>query len=165
MSDFNRFMYVATKAVHAEEMTYSDYCALRGVFVAPTHSGAEEGYLTQCIATKVVEWMSKEQFEKSYRTMEGLSFGMAIEAAKKGMKIARSGWNGKGMWVSISCHESMKVKSENFWNSNNKQYAEENGGFATVLPSFTMKTATGEIQMGWLASQSDMLAEDWIIVP
>ena len=46
----------------------------------------------------------------------------------------------------------------------NAQHAKEQGGYATVLPCITMKTATGEILMGWLASQTDMLAEDWGIV-
>jgi hypothetical protein len=46
----------------------------------------------------------------------------------------------------------------------NKAYAQENGGNATVLPCITMKTATGEILMGWLASQTDLLADDWGIV-
>ena len=44
------------------------------------------------------------------------------------------------------------------------EYARKNGGSAVVLPCITMKTATGEILMGWLASQTDMLAEDWSVV-
>lgn len=46
----------------------------------------------------------------------------------------------------------------------NAEHARQSGGTATVLPSITMKTATGEILMGWLASQSDMLATDWVVL-
>ena len=46
----------------------------------------------------------------------------------------------------------------------NAEYAEQNGGTAKVMPYVTMKTADGAIVMGWLASQTDMLAEDWEIV-
>ena len=41
----------------------------------------------------------KAVFEEAYRPTDGLSFGLAIEAAKKGMKIARAGWNGKNQYV------------------------------------------------------------------
>lgn len=93
-----------------------------------------------------------------------MDFGDAIRALKAGNKVARAGWNGKGMWLSLSCNGSRAVAAENFWSPHNKAFAEQNGGNATVLPSITMKTATGEILMGWLASQTDMLSEDWIIV-
>jgi hypothetical protein len=98
-----------------------------------------------------------------------LTFGDAIEALKAGRKVARSGWNGKGMWLSLSVGvglaQARSIPAESFWSENNRKYAEDNGGFATVLPCITMKTATGEILMGWLASQSDMLSNDWEVVP
>ena len=93
-----------------------------------------------------------------------LTFGEAIQALKAGHKVARSGWNGKGMFLSLSCDGTREVAAENFWSPHNAQFARENGGTATVLPSITMKTATGEILMGWLASQTDMLAEDWVVL-
>lgn len=95
---------------------------------------------------------------------ENMGFGGAIAALKAGKKVARAGWNGKGMWLSLSCDGSREVPAENFWSQHNSEFARQNGGVATVLPSITMKTATGEILMGWLASQTDMLAEDWLVV-
>lgn len=92
-----------------------------------------------------------------------MDFGQAIEALKGGKKVSRSGWNGKGMWLSYSPGNDA-LPSDKFWSPHNKEYAEQNGGSAKVLPCITMKTATGEILMGWLASQTDMLAEDWGIV-
>lgn len=98
-----------------------------------------------------------------------MDFGDAIRAMKDGKKVARSGWNGKGMWLSLSGHSagSRLVPAEAFWSKNNRDYAsscDAYNGYAKVLPCITMKTATGEILMGWLASQTDMLAEDWVVV-
>lgn len=97
-------------------------------------------------------------------SVNAMDFGDALRALKAGKKVARFGWNGKGMWLSLSCDGMREVAAENFWSPHNAAFARENGGKATVLPSITMKTATGEILMGWLASQSDMLAEDWVEV-
>lgn len=97
-----------------------------------------------------------------YPTQHG-SFGWAIEALKSGHRVARQGWNGKNMWLSYS-PGSESLPAANFWSTANREYAESQGGSAKVLPCITMKTATGEILMGWLASQSDMLADDYYIV-
>ena len=93
-----------------------------------------------------------------------MDFGDAIRALKVGERVAREGWNGKGMWLSLSCGGTMRVLAENFWSENNRDFANSQGGTADVLPSITMKTADDKILMGWLASQTDMLADDWMIV-
>ena len=116
--------------------------------------------------------MNDETIEQEIQAKaNGMSFGDAIAALKAGQKVARAGWNGKGMWLSLSCAPGgdaiagrREIAAENFWSANNSEYARQNGGSAVVLPCITMKTATGEILMGWLASQSDMLADDWEIV-
>jgi hypothetical protein len=59
---------------------------------------------------------------------------------------------------------SPALPAANFWSPCNKAFAEQNGGTAEVLPCITMKTAGGKILMGWLASQTDMLSDDWGIV-
>jgi len=107
-------------------------------------------------------------FAASYDAVAGASagfvngcFGDAIAHLKAGGRVARAGWNGKGMWLSLSCDGSREIPAESFWSPHNAEFARENGGKATVLPSITMKTATDEILMGWLASQTDMLANDW----
>ncbi len=116
--------------------------------------------------------LKQRLYETQSNTCESryATFGEALEVLKKGGKVARRGWNGKGMWLSlsvgpsISLANSRSIPSQMFWSENNRKYAEENGGYATVLPCITMKTASGEILMGWLASQSDMLANDWVFV-
>lgn len=88
------------------------------------------------------------------------SFGWAIKQIQNGSRVARHGWNGKGMWIAYS-PGSLSLPADSFWSPANQEYARHSGGYATVLPCITMKTATGEILMGWLASQTDMLATDW----
>lgn len=89
-----------------------------------------------------------------------MKFGEAIELARQGKAVARADWNGKGMWITVSPGGG-QVPALQLWAKANRLYAESRGGVASVLPSFTMRTATGEILMGWLASQTDMLADDW----
>ena len=94
-----------------------------------------------------------------------LTFGMAIEAMKRGKKVARRGWNGKGMWLCVPlCDGPTEIPATRVWGKPNAEYALQNGGTVKVMPYVTMKTADGSIVMGWLASQTDMLAEDWEVV-
>jgi hypothetical protein len=94
-----------------------------------------------------------------------MDFGDAIRALKDGKKVARLGWNGKGMWLTLSCNGSRTVHADGFWSEHNAEFARsQKGECAVVQPCITMKTTTDQIQMGWLASQADMLSEDWEIV-
>jgi len=90
------------------------------------------------------------------------SFGWAIEAMKRGEKVARRGWNGKDMWVTVG-KGTKDLDSKQFWNPHTRAFAEENENKATVDDYIIMKTAGNTICMGWLASQADILAEDWEI--
>ena len=110
-------------------------------------------------------WCPKAQFEAAGRPIDGMTFGMAIEAMKQGKKVARRGWNGKGMWLCIPLVDGPKeIPATGIWGKPNAEYAEQNGGMVKVVPYITMKAADGTIVMGWLASQSDMLSDDWVIV-
>lgn len=90
-----------------------------------------------------------------------MNFGSAIEALKAGSRVARSGWNGKGMFL-------VYVSGSDVAPYHGTPYHDERiidgDGRVTINPHIDMKTATGEMQPGWLASQTDMLAEDWSIV-
>lgn len=92
-----------------------------------------------------------------------MNIGEAVQALKGGERVARSGWNGNGMWLAYSPGVE-HLSHEMFWAPPNREYARQGNGYATVLPCITMKTATGEILMGWLASQTDLLADDWEVV-
>lgn len=80
-----------------------------------------------------------------------MNFGQAIEFLKAGQRVARAGWNGKGMWVVL-----MPGAPGREWSW---------GVEGETAPCLGMKTATGVLQPGWLASQADMLAEDWEALP
>jgi len=79
-----------------------------------------------------------------------MNFGEALEALKQGKKVARQGWNGKGMWLVLV-------------NSYNYKVDAVRSGSHTILPWIGMKTAGDEF-VPWLASQTDVLASDWGIV-
>lgn len=91
------------------------------------------------------------------------NFGMAIEALKLGYRVSRGGWNGKGMWlVLVPGTPSAQLRD-------GTPYKIATGlDECEILPHIDMWTinASGRRAMlpGWLASQSDMLAEDWAIV-
>lgn len=159
--------------IRAVPMTRGEYNEFRGWSVPNDENPEDAGFLVEYLdggepnTTKYagyVSWSPADVFARAYRETEGLTFGLAIEALKLGHRVARSGWNGKGMWLSLSGPCVREIPAGAFWSDNNARYAAEQGGAAKVLPCITMKTATGEILMGWLASQTDMLAEDWVIV-
>ena len=95
-----------------------------------------------------------------------MNFGKAIEALKQGKRVARKGWNGKGMFLWLK--PAAVVKAEWCKDPMLKELAEKNGGEIPALGTICMFThdSTGRqaILTGWLASQSDMLLEDWEVV-
>lgn len=86
-----------------------------------------------------------------------MDFGKAIKALKSGSKVARTGWNGKGMFLFLVAGSKFKVNRAPLLGI----YPE--GTEITYNPHVDMCTADGSI-VPWLASQSDILAEDWSIV-
>lgn len=68
-----------------------------------------------------------------------MTFGQAIESLKGGTKVSRTGWNGKGMWLRLQRPDA---------------------GSKMTLPYIYMRTVQGDL-VPWLASQTDMLSDDW----
>ena len=89
--------------------------------------------------------------------------GWAVRQAKLGKRVTRAGWNAAGQWVTFS-PGTENVPADRFWAPANRAYAEENGGYATVFSSMTLKNAQGMIVMGWFPSVTDLLMQDWEIV-
>lgn len=90
-----------------------------------------------------------------------MTFGEALRALKNGKKVCRRGWNGKGMFLVYVAGTPDVTPREGTPYADLKVSPQ---GVVTINPHIDMKTATGEMQPGWLASQTDMLAEDWEIV-
>lgn len=88
-----------------------------------------------------------------------MNFGNAIEALKSGERVRRSGWNGKGMWL-VLVPGTAQVEFRDGTPYRNAGLVQ-----ADINPHIDMMTATGQMQPGWLASQTDMLADDWESVP
>lgn len=89
-----------------------------------------------------------------------MDFGMALCALKRGECVARKGWNGKGMFLTLQI--GSEVPAEQMRNERAKNYYD--GYNVKIAPHIDMKSADGTYVVGWLASQTDMLAEDWEIV-
>lgn len=82
-----------------------------------------------------------------------MDFGDAIRALKQGEKVAREGWNGKDQYIELArsityINQALQIR---------KAHHEDVGSQAIAF------VGTRGTQIGWLASQSDMLAEDWYI--
>lgn len=90
------------------------------------------------------------------------TFGQAVESLKSGRKVARKGWNGKGMFLWLK--PFAMVKSEWCKDPMLKDIADRNGGEIEALGTICMKTADNKILTGWLASQTDILSCDWVLV-
>ena len=84
-----------------------------------------------------------------------LSFGEATDKMKSGCKVARSGWNGKGMFLFLI--------SGDCWNFETDIEGVDGCDDIKTLPFICMKTADNKL-VPWLASQTDVIASDWILV-
>ena len=94
-----------------------------------------------------------------------MRFGEALEHARTGKKIARHGWNGKGMYVYIKCGRIIPLdKWKAIMPSEEPTEVEKKRGYIVVTPHLDMMSAQGERIIGWVTSQTDMLAFDWYVV-
>lgn len=82
------------------------------------------------------------------------SFSEVIKYLKRGMKVAREGWNGKKQYIQLATGISYRTAAGRIINCEHEAIG--NKAIAFV--------GTSGVQMGWLASQADMLADDWVIV-
>ena len=156
--------YIAVKIVEAETMTIDIAIERFGrAFEGPAGS---RGYLVR-YSDGYESWCPEQQFDEANRPCDAMTFGLAIEAAKKGLKIARGGWNGKNMFVVYMSPMYLPPFSDQSTNHKVNDRTAKWIGEDTPLDTlgyFAMFTADKKWLPGWLASQSDMLAEDWEIV-
>ena len=163
--------FIGVKEINATPMNRGDYNALRGWVVPSGENPEDDGFLVEYVDggtanhpdfSGYISWSPKDVFKREYRRTQGMTFGMAIEALKKGMKVSRNGWNGKGMWLVLVSG----TKDVNF----NEGSAYQRAGLTSgeILPHIDMYTTNAEgrraMLPGWLASQTDMLADDWNVV-
>lgn len=154
--------FIGTKIIEAKSATIAEAQAIKsGISVEDSkrmfrNSGTkdQDGYVVK-YEDGYISWSPKEAFEKAYRaTDEGVTFGSAIELMKKGYKVKRRGWNGKNQYIELASAISYTNPAGEVVNS-------EHAAIGNKAIAFV---GTSGVQMGWLASQADMLAEDWVIV-
>ena len=129
------------------------YIGVKAVKAEPQAKGEKDGY-------KVVyedgyeSWSPKDIFEKAYHENGKMSFSEALYAARHfGAKISRAGWNGKKQYITVATHFEYDDSI-----GHNKADHKTSHSAALVFHG-----TLGD-QVGWLASQSDMLSDDWCIV-
>lgn len=118
--------------------------------ITPAAVRIEHGYRIQHRDGNM-EWLPEKVFEATYQKVHGLSFGAAIDAVKAGKKIARKGWNGKGIYLELQVpdeHSKMTLP-----------YI-----YIVTDSLVTDNPHAPKGRVPWLASQTDMLADDWYIV-
>ena len=102
--------YIGVNKTNAKAMTREEYNELRGWTVPADENPDDEGYLVEYVDggepnhpdfSGYISWSPKDVFERAYRPAIGMGFGLAVEAMKRGAKVARTGWNGKGMWLCL----------------------------------------------------------------
>jgi len=102
-----------------------------------------------------------------FKKKENMSFGQALALLKEGKRVGREGWNGKGMFIALMPALKLPPFSSQEPGAKVNDRTAKFIGNDTPLdsqPYFAMRTATGQWQPGWLASQSDLLSEDWFLV-
>lgn len=158
--------YLGVKLLLAAVMTKGEFEETHHPINGCKHGQDADGYMVE-YEDGYRAWSPKEAFEKAYRRTDGMTFGLAIEALKKGKRVARAGWNGKDQWV---VHMSaMSLPSYNTQDTERKvnDRTAKWIGKDTPLETgayFALWTAQKIWQPGWVPSTSDCLADDWQIV-
>lgn len=158
--------YVGVKVINAKPMTRLEYNCFRGWDLPANENPDDPGYLVEYLDggkanttdyAGYVSWSPAEVFANAYRETVGLTFGLAIEACKRGAKITRAGWNGKGMFLYHVPADYYPVKTnaaKSFFGDNS---------LVPYRAYIAMKTVDNDV-VPWVASQSDILATDWSIL-
>lgn len=154
--------YIGTKIIKAKPATMAEAQALKSGISAEDskrmfrNSGTkdQDGYAVE-YEDGYISWSPKDVFEGAYQCVEGgMNFGHAIELMKKGFRLRRSGWNGKNQYIELASNISYVGADKQVVNC-------EHDAIGNKAIAFV---GTSGLQMGWLASQADMLAEDWEVV-
>jgi hypothetical protein len=158
--------FIGVKLIHAKPMTRLEYNVYRGWDLPTDENPDDPGFLVEYLDggkantpdhAGYVSWSPEDVFNRAYKPTDGMSFGLAVEAMKQGFKVARAGWNGKGMFLYYVTADYYPVKMP---------AAKSFFGESSLVPYrdyIAMKTVNNDV-VPWVASQSDILCNDWSIV-
>ena len=129
--------YLGVKIVDAEPMCEFDFLNFsdKGKAIVSSEYINREGYKV-VYEDGYTSWSPKEVFEKAYRPITGLTFGLAIEALKQGKKVARAGWVDRGVYLQLTYGYKQRPRIQIF----------------------------NDIVDRWLPSETSIFAEDWMII-
>lgn len=144
--------YIGTKVIDALPMTRGEYNKFRGWTIPSNENPEDEGYLVE-YPDHYVSWSPKETFEMYYRKSGSFDFGAALLLLKLGYKVARTGWNGSGMFAYMVPANSYPANTE----AAKSYFGEAPVPYRAYL---ALKTAQNDIAT-WVPSGSDILSEDW----
>jgi hypothetical protein len=158
--------YIGTKMIRAQPMTHAAYNEFRGWTLPENETDKGDGYLVEYldggkpnVSTHAgyVSWSPKDVFDAAYRSCQGMPFGLAIEAVKRGERVARTGWNGKGMFVYFvpaNAYPAQTGAAKAFFGD---------GALVPYNAYLALKGVDGTVST-WVPSINDTLADDWSIV-
>ena len=151
--------YIGLKQVVAATLNLGDYNEYRGWDLPADEIPETEGYVIQ-YPDGYESWSPKKQFEDAYMTAGDLDFSAALFLLKQWKKVARSGWNGSGMYAILmpGYPDGVPANKETALKHGIKE-----GELIRIRPYFALKTAQGDIAT-WVPSGSDILATDWCVV-
>lgn len=160
--------YEGTKRLYATPMNRGDYNAYRGWEVPADENPADDGYLVEYLDggksnhpdhAGYISWSPKDVFERAYCEVgqAGLSFGDALKALKAGQRVARTGWNGKGMFVYLVPPARYPARTST---------AKAHFGECAIVPynAYMAIKNVNETVSTWVPSVNDCLAEDWEVL-
>lgn len=158
--------YFGTKEIIAKPMTRQEYYDYRGWELPSDEDGADAGFLVEYVDggasnhpdhAGYISRSPADVFSNAYQPSGAMTFGHALEAVKRGARVARAGWNGKGMFIFLVNGSTFTVNREPLLSIMGE------GTQVRYHAHVDMKTADGQV-VPWLCSQTDMLASDWCIV-
>jgi len=153
--------FIGTKVINAKPMNRLEYNEFRGWVLPVDENGADAGFLVEYVDggaantteyAGYVSWSPSEVFENAYKASGSLSFGDALVYLESGHKVARKGWNGKGIFIELQIPTELSKMTSPYLFINTAGL-QTNNEFAprSLVP--------------WLASQTDVLAKDWEVLP
>ena len=159
-------MFIGTKMVLARPMGRGEYNTYRGWQIPLDENPADEGFLVEYVDggasnhpdhAGYISWSPKDVFERAYRLSSGLTFGDALQALKAGKRVARAGWNGKGMfvyYVRAAAYLAQSAAAIEYFGKN---------AYVPYAPYLALKGVDERVST-WVPSINDVLAEDWVVL-
>ncbi len=152
--------HIGVKLIKSVPMSREEYNDYRGWELPEDEDGTDEGFLVEYLDggqanhpdhEGYISWSPQAVFNNAYRKVGDMNFGLSIEALKLGKRVARAGWNGKGIFIELQVPDKNSKMTSPYI-------------FINTTGLQTDNAAAPKSLVPWLASQTDMLADDWCVV-